>query len=99
MYSGIICGEVNLRFTLCMLAGDSYFDLGLIFGTGSTYPYAIFHRVILNGICDDRLVNVSGIEYCKDEDCMKALATDLTVQKGWPIEFQFFQQLEGILRT
>ncbi len=45
---GIICGEVKLASTLRMLAGGSYLDLGLILGTGSTHPYAIFRHVILN---------------------------------------------------
>ena len=39
---GFICGEIKLAITLRMLAGGSYLDLGLIFGTGWSYPYAIF---------------------------------------------------------
>ena len=35
---GIICGEIKLAVTLRMLAGGSYLDLGLIFGTGFSYP-------------------------------------------------------------
>ncbi|KAL3801436.1 hypothetical protein ACHAW5_001797 [Stephanodiscus triporus] len=79
MYTGgIICGEVKLAFTLRMLAGGLYLDLGLIFGTGSTYPYAIFPHVIFQWICDDTLVNKSGIDFCKDgEDRMNAMARDL----------------------
>ncbi len=77
MYTGvIICGEVKLAIALCMLAGGSYLDLGIIFGTGSTHPYAIFHNVILNWICNDGLVKISGIGYCKDEDRMNAIARD-----------------------
>jgi hypothetical protein len=77
MYTGgIICGEVKLAITLRMLAGGSFFNLGIIFGTGITHPYAIFRHVILNWICNDRLVNISGIDYCKDEDRMNAVARD-----------------------
>ncbi|KAL3805723.1 hypothetical protein ACHAW5_003832 [Stephanodiscus triporus] len=73
---GIICGEVKLAITLRMLAGGSYLDLGLIFGTGSTYPYAIFRHVIIQWICDDKLVNISGIDFCKDEERMNAVARE-----------------------
>jgi hypothetical protein len=38
--------------------------------------YAIFHHVISNWVCNDRLVNISGIDYCKDEDRMNAVARD-----------------------
>ncbi len=54
----------------------SFLDLGIIFGTGLTHPYVISHHVILNWICDDRLVNMSGVDYCKDEDRMNAIARD-----------------------
>ena len=53
---GWISGEVKLAITLRMLAGGSYLDLGLIFGTGSTYPYTIFNNVIPRWICKDDLV-------------------------------------------
>jgi hypothetical protein len=59
-----------------MLAGGSYLDLGLVFGTGSTYPYAIFRKVILDWICHDWLVDLSGIRYCKDDDRMRSVAND-----------------------
>jgi hypothetical protein len=59
-----------------MLAGGSYLDLGLIFGTSYSYPYAIFCRVIFEWICDNKLVNISGIKFGKDEDRMSAVARD-----------------------
>ncbi len=58
------------------MRGGSYLDLGIIFGTGSTHLYAIFHQEVLNWICDDRLVDISGVEYCKDEGRMNAVARD-----------------------
>jgi len=72
---GWICGEVKLAITR-MLAGGSYLDLGLIFGTGSTYPYTIFNNVITRWICKDDLVKISGLEYCKDDVRMEAVARD-----------------------
>lgn len=68
---GWISGEVKLAITLRMLAGGSYLDLGLIFGTGSTYPYTIFNNVITRWICKDDLVKISGLEYCNDDGSMK----------------------------
>jgi hypothetical protein len=50
-YGGLICGEVKLAITLRMLAGGSYLDLGLIFGTGTSYPYDFFYKVICHWIC------------------------------------------------
>ena len=41
-YGGLISGEVKLAITLRMLAGGSYLDLGLILGTGASYPYEFF---------------------------------------------------------
>ena len=55
---GIICGEIKLAITLPMLAGGFYLDLGLIFGTGYSYPYVIFCQVIFEWICNDKLVNI-----------------------------------------
>ncbi len=83
MYTGgIICGEVKLAITLRMLAGGSCLDLGIILGTTSTHPNAIFRHVILNWICNGRLVNISGLDYCKDEDRMNAIARDFADVKS-----------------
>ena len=73
---GWISGEVKLAVTLWMLAGGSYLDLGLIFGAGSIYPYTIFNNVITRWICKDDLVKISGLEYCKDDVRMEAVARD-----------------------
>jgi hypothetical protein len=73
---GWISGEVKLAITLRMLAGGSYLDLGLIFGTGSTYPYTIFNNVITRWICKDDLVKISGLEYCNNDVRMEAVARD-----------------------
>ena len=59
-----------------MLAGGSYLDLGLIFGTGTSYPYEIFCKVICHWICQDFLVKINGIEYCEDEQRMEEVARD-----------------------
>ena len=106
---GIICGEVKLAITLRILAGGSYLDLGLIFGTGSTYPYAIFRHVIFQWICDDKLVNISGIDFCKDEDRMNAVARDFAdgsqhlfsgcigAVDGWIVKIRKPRKSDGVL--
>jgi len=60
---GFISGEVKLALTLHLLAGGSYIDLSLLYETGFTYSYEIFHDVITNWINDDRLVKVSGKDF------------------------------------
>ena len=106
---GIISGEVRLAITLRMLAGGSYLDLGIIFGTGSTHPYAIFRQVVMNWICDDRLVDISGVEYCKDKDRMNAVAMDFAdgsnhlfsgcigAVDGWIVKIQKPRKKDGVL--
>jgi len=106
---GIISGEVKLAITLRMLAGGSYLDLGIIFGTGSTHPYSIFHQVVVNWICDDWLVDISGVEYCKDEDRMHAVVMDFAdgsnhlfsgcigAVDGWIVKIQKPCMKDGVL--
>jgi hypothetical protein len=71
-YGGFICGEVKLAITLRMLA------LGLIFGTGTSYPYEFFCKVVCHWICQDFLVKINGIEYCEDEQRMEEVACDFS---------------------
>ncbi len=92
-----------------MLAGGSYLDLGIIFGTGSTHPYSIFHQVVVNWICDDWLVDISGVEYCKDEDRMHAVVMDFAdgsnhlfsgcigAVDGWIVKIQKPCMKDGVL--
>ncbi len=107
---GIISGESRLAITLQMLAGGSYLDLGIIFGTGSTHPYAIFRQVVvMNWICDDRLVDIKGVEYSKDEDRMNAVAMDFAdgsnhlfsgcigAVGGWIVKIQKPCKKDGVL--
>jgi len=49
-------------------------DLAILFETGFSYPYEIFHDVINNWILDDKLVKINGIEYCCDDERMKEVA-------------------------
>ncbi len=65
---------MKLAITLRMLAGGSYLDLGLIFGTGTSYPYENFCKVICHWICQDKLVRINAIEYCNDEQRMEEVA-------------------------
>ena len=106
---GIICGEVKLAITLRMLAGGSYLDLGIIFGTGYNYPYAIFRHVIFRWICDDKLVNISGINFCKDEERMNAVTRDFSdgsnhlfsgcigAVDGWIVKIRKPPKSDGVL--
>ena len=71
---GFISGEIKVALTLRLMAGGSYLDLALLFDTGFTYAYKIFHDVIENWILDDRLVKISGIDYCSDERQMQEVA-------------------------
>ena len=53
---GFICGEIKMALALHLLAGGSYLDLVLLFETGSSYAYAIFHGVLARWINVDSLV-------------------------------------------
>lgn len=76
---GFISGEVKLALTLRLLAGGSYMDLSLLYETGFTYSYEVFHDVITNWINDDRLVKISGKDYLNDEEKMKEVARDFAL--------------------
>ena len=79
---GFISGEVKLALTLRLLAGGSYLDLALLFETGQHYAYEIFHHVIKNWICDDRLVKINGLDYVANMDAMKAVALEFARASG-----------------
>ena len=76
---GFISGEVKLALTLRLMAGGSYMDLALLYETGFTYSYEIFHDVISNWINDDKLVNINGEEYLDDEERMAKVANDFAI--------------------
>ena len=59
---GFISGEAKLALTLRLLSGGSYMDLALLYKTGFTYSYEIFHHVIVNWINHNLLVNINGEE-------------------------------------
>ena len=69
-----ISGEAKLAITLRLLAGGSYLDLSLLYETGPSYAYDIFHDVVENWILDDRLIKINGIEYVSDEDRLEKVA-------------------------
>lgn len=75
---GFIAGEIKLAMTLRLLAGGSYMDLALLFTTGWSYSYKIFHDVIKDWILDDRLVQINGIDYCCDENRMAQVALEFS---------------------
>jgi len=79
---GFISGEIKLALTLRMLAGGSYLDLSLLYEVGCTYAYDIFHDVIANWICDDRLVHINCAEYLNNEERMRNVAREFAVGSG-----------------
>ena len=73
---GFISGEIKLALTLRMLAGGTYLDLSLLLEVGFSYSYAIFHHVVSHWINDNKLINISGEDYLKDDEQMAAVATE-----------------------
>eukprot|EP00956_Cyclotella_meneghiniana_P038219 scaffold150376_cov62-Cyclotella_meneghiniana.AAC.3 len=67
---GFICGEIKLALTLRLLAGGSYLDLSLLFETGSSYAYTIFHDVLEEWILRNKLVNINGVDYFSNDQAM-----------------------------
>ena len=55
LFGGVISGEVKLAITLRCLAGGSYNDLTLIYCTGVSYFYDIFHKVCRDWINNDKI--------------------------------------------
>ena len=54
-------------------------DLALLYEARFTHSYEIFHHVIANWINDDKLVNIKGEEYLKDEERMAKVAHDFEI--------------------
>jgi hypothetical protein len=77
-----ISGEVKLAIALRLLAGGTYLDLSFIFIIGESYVHQIFFDVLNNWILDDRLVKINGVNYCKDEARMQAVALDFARASG-----------------
>jgi hypothetical protein len=71
---GFICGEIKLALALRLLAGGSYLDLALLFETGSSYAYTIFHDVLAKWINVDSLIKINGIDYCSNDQAMQQVA-------------------------
>jgi hypothetical protein len=71
---GFICGEIKVALALRLLAGGSYLDLALLFETGSTYAYTIFHDVLEKWILKDSFVKINGVDYCSNDHAMREVA-------------------------
>ncbi len=68
-----------------------------------------FHNVILYWICNDRLVKISGKDYCKNENRMNAIARDFSdgsnhlfsgcigAVDGWIVEIRKPRKKDGVL--
>ena len=53
--------------------------LALLYETGFTYSYEIFHHAIANWINNNKLVNINGEEYLNDEKRMVKVAHDFEI--------------------
>ena len=54
-------------------------DLALLYETGFSYLYEIFHYVIANWINNDKLVNINGEDYLNNEERMAKVAHDFKI--------------------
>jgi hypothetical protein len=79
---GYICGEIKLALVLRLLAGGSYLDLALLFETGSSYAYDIFHSVLAVWINDDSLIKINGLEYCSNDEEMQKVAMQFSISSN-----------------
>jgi hypothetical protein len=77
-----ICGEIKLALVLRLLAGGSYLDLALLFETGSSYAYDIFHSVLAVWINDDSLIKINGLEYCSNDEEMQKVAMQFSISSN-----------------
>lgn len=69
-FGGYISGEIKLAITLRLLAGASYLDLELIFKVPNHTIYRIFHHVLKQWICNDKVLQ---IDFYKDGSDIAAM--------------------------
>ena len=82
---GFVSGEIKLTITMRILGGGSYLDCALYFEVSFNHAHKIFHEVINNWIRHPSFYPINGIEYCRNNDEMKAVA------------LQFAQSSRGII--
>lgn len=72
---GFVCGEVKLAITLRILGGGSYLDIACIFNVTPNQVYPIFHKVLLEWICNDGIARYTLKDIIQDEDEMYKVAS------------------------
>ena len=70
-FDGYISGEVKLAITLRLLAGASYLDLEVIFKVPNHTIYRIFHQVLTQWICNEKVVQIDFYKNGTDTEAMK----------------------------
>ena len=71
-----ISGEIYLAIILRLMTGASYLDLGLLYVCGYSSIYRIFHYVIENWICNDKIVKIECYENLTNIESMKKAAKE-----------------------
>ena len=77
---GFISGEIKLAVTLRALAGGLHLDLALLFGVGFHCQHDVFHTVIKDWICNDRLVTISGEQHLNNIQRMRDNAREFATK-------------------
>ena len=80
-----VSGKIKLAITMRILGGGSYLDCALYFEVSFNHAHKIFHEVINNWIRHPSFYPINGIEYCRNNDEMNAVA------------LQFSQSSRGII--
>ena len=68
---GYISGEIKLAITLRLLAGASYLDLELVYKLKHQVIYNIFHQVLRDWICNDKVIQINFYNNCTNLEAMK----------------------------
>jgi hypothetical protein len=79
---GILSGEIKLGLILRMLGGGSYMDIALVFDISFNHSHKIFRQVLNQWILHDSFYPINGVEYCSNEDKMKAVALQFSASSG-----------------
>lgn len=82
---GVIVGEVKLASALRILGGGTYMDMALVFDMSFNHQHKIFKYVVSEWLSHKSFYNISGVEYCCDDDKMKEVA------------LQFSQASQGVI--
>ena len=82
---GFVSGEVKLAIALRILGGASYMDVSLFFEVSFNHAHKIFKDVVQDWIRHPSFGPIKGIQYCRDDAEMRAVA------------LQFAQSSRGVI--